>query len=415
MNTPTETTRVPAAPVAEDDRIHSIDILRGFALFGVLLMNMQAFAMLLSAYMNPTSYGDQSSVNYFLWCLNHVFADAKFITIFSMLFGAGIVLMTERSTARTGRSAGVHYRRMLWMALFGAAHGILLWYGDILLWYAMCGLLAYLFRRLKPWILILVAVILLLIPVLLLANFDSLIENAPADERQEMIDMWSPSPDAIKARETAYRGGYLDHLPTRFESWTGMFGFMMLFGWRLLAVMLLGMALFKSGVFSAARSRGFYVALVLIGFAAGLPLAAYGIYNYQACNWDMAQSMGPGSLYNYFGSLLVAFGWIGLVMLLCRSDRLKALRGRLAAVGRMAFTNYIMHSVILTTLFYGHGFGLFGRVDRPGQLGIVLAVFALQLWYSQPWLERFRFGPLEWLWRSLTYWRRQAFLRRGAT
>jgi uncharacterized protein len=164
-------------------------------------------------------------------------------------------------------------------------------------------------------------------------------------------------------------------------------------------------------VLSSTRSKGFYTALVVIGFLFGLPVVAYGIHHHVSSGWDMIEGMGTGSMYNYVGSLLVAFAWIGVIMLLCRSDRLTGLKNRLAAVGRMAFTNYIMHSVICTTLFYGHGFGLFGRVDRLGQLGIVIAIAVLQLWYSPVWLRHFRFGPLEWLWRSLTYWRRQPFRR----
>ncbi len=142
----------------------------------------------------------------------------------------------------------------------------------------------------------------------------------------------------------------------------------------------------------------------MIGLGAGLPLALYGIYDHILCDWEMLRSMGVGSLFNYAGSLLAAFGYIGVIMLICRSGALPRFRHRLSAVGQMAFTNYIMHSVILTTVFNGHGLGLFGQVDRIWQQLLVVAVVALQLWYSPLWLRRYRYGPLEWLWRALTYW-----------
>lgn len=400
-----------AAPVSANERIRSIDVLRGVALMGVLLMNMQAFAMPLCAYMNPTSYGNDDPLNMVVWSINYVLADSKFITIFSMLFGAGIVLMTSRAEARAGRSLAVHYRRMLWLAVFGAIHGILLWHGDILLTYSICGLLAYWFRRRRPWLLITVGLVLFVIPFWLLLNFRAFIDSLPPEDLQKMLNMWAPSVETLTAQVAAYRGGYLDHLPERFESWTEMIGFLMIFGWRILGMMLLGMASFKLGVLSAARSKTLYVTFVVIGFACGLPLAAFGIYYMITHGWDLVDSMGAGMLFNYVGSLFAALAWIGVVMLLCQSDRLPRLKRRFAAVGQMAFTNYIMHSVLCTMIFYGHGLGLFGRVGRVGQLGVFAGVAALQLWYSAPWLERFRFGPLEWLWRTLTYWRIQPFRR----
>ena len=412
----TETTEPPAlaAPVTGAERIDSIDVLRGFALCGVLLMNIQSYAMPLCAYMNPTSYKSEGTLNFALWSVNHVLADAKFITIFSALFGAGILLMTSRAAERTGRSASVHYRRMGWMLLFGCLHGVLLWYGDILVAYAICGMVAFLFRRRGVVLLVIVAFVLLCIPALFILGFQSYMENMSADELEEMMTMWAPSAEQIHAKEAAYRGGYLDHLPVRLQSWGQFFGFLFIFGWRVLGVMLLGMALLKTGVLSATKSKAFYTAAIIIGFGLGLPATVYGIRYLIACDWDMAQSMGTGGLFNYAGSLCSACGWIGVVMLVCKSDGFRAVKHRFGAVGRMAFTNYIMHSVICTTLFYGHGFGLFGRVDRLGQLFIVLAIAALQLWYSPLWLSRYRFGPLEWAWRSLTYWQRQPMRRAPA-
>jgi uncharacterized protein len=399
-----------AAPVVEPERIRSIDVLRGFALLGVLAMNMQAFADIFPVYMNPFAAGDISAIDYACWCFNHVLADTKFMTIFSMLFGAGIVLMTSRSKKRTGRAAGVHYRRMFWLVLFGFAHATLLWNGDILFFYGVIGMIAFLMRRFWTWLLLVLAALLFLVP----AFFLTFIHKMPAEDMQELSAMWSPTAEYIETTRATLRGGWLDQIAFRFEEWLGMMGFLFLFGWRILANMLIGMALFRTGVFSATRSRGFYVALIAIGFAIGLPMVTWGIYDHEACDWDMVRSMGVGSLFNYFGSLFVAFGWIGLVMLICHAGALPGLRERFAAVGQMAFTNYIMHSVICTTIYNGYGLGLFGHVDRIWQMFIIAGIFALQLWYSPLWLQRFRFGPLEWLWRALTYWSRPPFRRAAA-
>ena len=239
----------------------------------------------------------------------------------------------------------------------------------------------------------------------------STIHLMPPDDLEEMREMWAPTAEEVESIRGAMRGSWLEQYQLRVDDWSEMFGFIMVFGWRVLSCMLLGMALFARDVFSATRSRRFYTALVVVGFGIGLPLSAFGIYDQVAYDWDMVRCMGVGSLFNYFGSLFAAFGWIGVVMLVCQAGALPELRRRLGAVGQMAFTNYIMHSVICTTIYNGHGFGLFGSVDRVWQQLLSVVIFAVQLWYSPLWLERFRFGPLEWLWRSLTYWQRQPFRR----
>lgn len=374
-------------------------------------MNMQAFAMIFALYMNPTALGKPTSLDFWCWTVNHVLGDQKFMTIFSMLFGAGVFLMTEKSRTQSGRSAGLHYRRMLWLGLFGFLHGAFIWVGDILFIYAICGLFTWIFRKLRLWILIPIALILLLIPSALFLTLDQFITNESQEAQQAMMDMWSPSPEFVQQQEAAYQGDWPGQQKERFKTWQEMISFLMFFGWRVLGLMLLGVALFRIGLFSATKPRGLYLFLVILGLGAGLTLSALGV-NYQvSTGWDFVKGMGLGALFNYFGSLLAAFGYLGLIMLLCQFRRLPSLQKRLAAVGRMAFTNYIMHSIICTTIFYGHGLGLFGQVNRLWQLILVIIICALQLWYSPLWLEKFRFGPLEWLWRTLTYMKRQPFRR----
>lgn len=147
---PPAATAMPAAPVTAGERIVSLDVLRGFAILGILIMNIQSFSMISAAYLNPTAYGDLTGLNRVVWTLSHLFADLKFISIFSMLFGAGIVLFARRLEAKGLRAGPVHYRRAIWLLLIGLAHGFLLWYGDILAIYGLVGLIVYLMWRRSP-------------------------------------------------------------------------------------------------------------------------------------------------------------------------------------------------------------------------------------------------------------------------
>jgi uncharacterized protein len=386
------------------ERIESIDVLRGFALLGILVVNIQSFSMIESAYFFPTAYGDLSGANFWVWALTHTLADQKLMTIFSMLFGAGIVLMAS-ARERTGRSpAAAHYRRMALLLLFGLAHAYLLWYGDILVTYALCGMVIYPLRRLRPAVLLPVglAVIAVASVISLLGGWSARYwpQEAVAEFSAEAI----PSPDVISRELEIYRGGWLRQMEHRvptsmfFQTFVfAMWGF-----WRASGLMLVGMALFKLGVFSATLGKRFYLALVAIGLLVGVPIVAYGAYRNFASGWEPVYAFFIGSQFNYWASLLVSLAWVGLVMLLCRAGA-AAVTGPLAAVGRLALTNYLLQTVICTTIFYGHGLGLFGSVQRVGQLAIVVGVWALQLLWSPLYLRYFRIGPAEWLWRYLTY------------
>jgi uncharacterized protein len=218
----------------------------------------------------------------------------------------------------------------------------------------------------------------------------------------------APDPEEIQEQVDRHRGGYWEITAKRIAEMIGsqIFG-VFIFLWRIGGIMLVGMALMKLKVFAAERSKRFYTLCVACGYGLGLPLAAYSAYTLHAHQFDFIYASKSGNLFNYFGSLLMALGHIGAVMLVCKSGALPWLRARLADVGRMAFTNYLMQSVLCTTLFYGYGFGLFGHLGRFAQMWVVLAVWVLLVAFSTFWVRRFRFGPAEWLWRSLTYWRRQ--------
>ncbi len=400
-----------AAPVTAKERIISLDILRGFAVMGILIMNIQSYSMIGAAYLNPTAYGDLSGFNRWIWALSHLFADMKFMGLFSILFGAGIVLFTQRAGEKGHSPASLHYRRTFWLLVIGLMHAYLIWYGDILVTYALCALTVYFLRKLPPKRLLIIGLTLVAIGSILYIFFGLSIPYWPEQAIQGNLDYWQPSKVAITAELAAYRGSWLAQMVYRIPGSLifQTFIFLIHTSWRAGGLMLIGMALYKWGVLSAQRNKKFYRNMFLTGFGLGLPLIIFGILRNFHANWDFKYSMYLGSQFNYWGSMLVAFGYIGLVMLFCKRAVLSKIAIAFAAAGRMAFTNYLVQSLICTTLFYGHGFGLYGRVERTGQILIVFGIWILQLILSPLWLKYFRFGPIEWAWRSLTYWRLQKF------
>ena len=397
-----------ASPVEAADRIESLDVLRGFAVLGILVMNIQSFSMPEAAYFNPTVWGDLTGINLVVWYVSHLFADTKFISIFSILFGAGVCLFADRAEARTGRSATVHYRRMGWLFAFGMVHAYLLWIGDILVPYALCGCLVYLMRRWRPRTLAITGVCLFAVSSAIYVFIGVAAPHIPPDVIAELrSEFWSPTPAQIAAELTAYRGLWLEQMPVRTEGALGMqlAGIPFYLFWRCAGALLIGMALYRWDVLSALYGDLFYRKLALIGIGVGAVPVVIGTWFDFYTGWTWPASQAYFGQLNYWGGLIMGLGYIGLVMLAVRRGWLSALQTRLAAAGRMAFTNYIAQTLICTTIFYGHGFGLFGRVDRWQQAIIVIAIWVIQLWWSPLLMRRFRYGPLEWSWRALTYWR----------
>ncbi|UCF05574.1 MAG: DUF418 domain-containing protein [bacterium] len=400
-----ENVSVTPAPVTLAERIGAIDALRGFAVLGILIMNIQSFSLVGAAYLNPTAYGDLSGANRWVWIISHIIADKKFMTIFSMLFGAGIVLMTDRIEARGSGARGIHYRRTMWLIVIGLLHAYLLWYGDILFTYGLCALLVYLFRRLSPGKLFAIGLVSFAIGSITFLFFGYSVPYWPQEAVRNTMGTWRPGLEVVTRELEAFRSGWLGQLKMRITQslFLQTFYFLMQAGWRSGGLMLIGMAFYKWDILTGRRSKRFYAWLVAIGCAVGLPLVIIGVYRNFAAGWSLEYSMFLGSQFNYWGSVFVSSAFIGAMMLVSTYAMFRRLTGVLAAVGRMALTNYLMQTVICTTVFYGHGFGLFGRVERMWHPLIIVAVWIPQLVWSPLWLRHFRFGPAEWLWRTLTY------------
>jgi len=397
-------------PTQLSERIVSLDVLRGFAILGILIMNIQSFSMIGASYLNPMAYGDFTGTNKWIWMISHVFADMKFMTIFSMLFGAGVVLFTERLKEKGINSLAIHYRRTFWLLVIGLLHAYLLWYGDILVCYAVSALWVVLFRNSKPRTLLIVGLSVFSVGFILYLFTGMSIPFMPEESKIGMLQGWLPDSEHINREMIAYQGSWLQQMDERIKGAIMMqtMVFFIQTGWRAGGLMLIGMALYKTGVLSAEKSNRFYLRMVIIGLVPGFALVLFGMKTNFDNNFSMEYSFFLGSQFNYWGSLLVSLGYLGLVVLFVKSGIMPWLQRSLKAVGQMAFTNYLMQTIICTTIFYGHGFGLYGKLERTEQILIVLVIWIFQIIVSPMWLKYFRYGPFEWLWRSLTYWRFQS-------
>jgi len=387
----------------------AIDALRALAVLGILIVNIQGFARVASAFPMPPSGRIREGTDRWTWAAVYVVADTKFISIFSLLFGAGIAMMSGRAARRGVPGTGLHYRRQLWLLVIGLVHAYLIWHGDILVTYALCGLLLYPLRNLEPRKLLWAGGCTVAFVVPLWAAAELSIPYWTEAERVAAAAEWEPPRAELDAEIEAFRGGVGQQIAARVPlalalQTTALAGMLV---WRVGGMMLVGMALYNVGVLAAGRSAAFYRRMAVFGLCSGLPLAAAGIAYRIHVDFAWERAMFVGGLFNYVGSVGVFLGYVGLVMLMVKTGRLGALQARLAAAGRMALTNYVTQSLICGLVFYGHGLGLFERVGGPGQVAVVAGIWVLQLTWSPWWLARFRYGPLEWLWRSGTYMKRQ--------
>lgn len=411
MTDPSPTVSPALSPVTQTERIASIDVLRGVVVLGILVWNIQLFAMHEAAWSNPYGCAFTDRPNVLTWVLLQIFVGYKDITIFSMLFGAGILMMDARCAA-TGRNAtSTHYRRMVVLIIFGLLHAYLIWPGDILYHYAMCGLIVYVFRNLRPGLLIALGFAAYLVPLVLVYPIDWFLQRTSSAEA--IYALFSPTAEQIAAHNETYRAGWLAQMPDRAAMAIGvqtiMFPFLTL--WICGGMMLVGAGFHRLGVFTARLATKWYLLMIAGGLVVGMPLVLYGLYRGFEMDWSPEYVALRGRLLPWLAAPLTGWAYVAAIILVCRSGRIRWLTDRLAAAGQMALTNYLMQSVICSLIFYGHGLGMVGRIDRIGQVGIIAVVWILQLIASPLWLKRFRFGPVEWLWRVLSYGRLQPMRR----
>jgi uncharacterized protein len=420
-------------PVQRAQRITSIDTLRGVALLGILLMNIVGFGLPFVAYFNPTLDGVADGPNFWAYYINWLLFEGSMRAVFSMLFGASVILLTAHAEEQKGGIgvANVYFRRTLLLIAFGVIDAyVFLWWGDILYLYGLAGLILFVFRALSPRTLLVISLCLfgvLELKANLAAREIATLEPAAAEiralqaqgaalseEQRSILDafdtataFWTVDAASVAQETAARRAGYLVNVAviapiaalgqSSYAYETGL--------WDAMAMMFLGMALYRWRVFDASRSWRFYCTMLIAGYGIGITTNAYEL-NMQYASGFSLETLAHVPTYD-LGRGGTAFGHIALVMLLCKSGGLRWVTGALAAVGQMALTNYLTHSVVCLFIFTGAGFGLFGQLERYQLYYVVGAIWLVQLIVSPLWLRSFRFGPVEWVWRSLTYGARQ--------
>ena len=432
------------APVAEASRVKLIDALRGVALLGILLMNIPSFSM--PDYFWESFSNDPSKFDFWLNAFITVIFEGKMRAMFGMVFGAGVLLFVSKKEQAGKRVHGLFYRRMLWLVLFGLIHAhLILWKYDILYLYGVCGMLVYLFRKVKPIYLVMA------LPLVAVVDFTAgtlhyqsdrakriayvdatkaqAQNQALTDAQTKALAEWREVENTmIPNREDAKKNtakmksnystvaSYLRPLAFQFQT-----KYVPIWAWDSVALMLLGLALFKWGFLTGNWSRQSYWKVVGIGYGIGLPLVIYSFYysfqNFSTLEANLARMERVpiewiGLIYP-FQRLLLVMAHAAAIILMYKSGLAQGLFRRLEAVGQMAFTNYITHSVICTLFFFGYGLNYFGELQFYQLYYVVVSIWIVQLIISPIWLRYFYFGPLEWLWRSLTYWRAQPMQRQG--
>jgi uncharacterized protein len=431
-------------PVEREERINTLDVLRGFALMGILLMNITDFALPTWAYaiplgtMLPVFSGPHARVNTLAWMLRWVLAEGKMRALFSMLFGVGAVLLTDRAERRGGgdRVADIFQRRNMWLLLIGFLHGYLIWNGDILFWYAVAGLIfLYPMRKLQPKTLMKAAGWLLFTWVLVagagrfIGTYFTAKKGTEAiaavhagkmltKDQQDAIgskvkmdqNWWHSSKDVAEnlADHKSYLKAFGPDAKDYFDSSRMIYvGFP-----DVLSFMLLGMALYKNGFLTGAMKTSVYVKTALIGYGIALPLGTAGAVMAWRSGFEIVHTIAwvyiPYDICRVAGALANA----AVVLLIVRAGALKWVTKRIAAVGQMALSNYLLTSTLCRFLFVWGPTHWYGYLEYYKLYFVVAGVWAVNLIWSPVWLRYFQFGPVEWVWRSLTYWHKQPMLLR---
>ena len=430
-----------ARPVAISERIKTIDVVRGVALLGILLMNIEDFGIDGSIFYT-TRVGPQNTADFRTMQVINVFFSGTMRGLFSMLFGAGMILFTmnKKDTLGGVTVAELYYRRLLLLVMFGVINAyLLLWPGDILYFYGLAGMLLYPFRKTAVKWLFLLALICIGMHILkgqlryneIREKRAAYVEAVKAEkagkaltaEQQQATTTWveienNRRPDReridrnIRKMHSGYGTIFTFFMPGNSgdQSWGIYHGI-----WGSLCMMFLGMALFRLGFFSNKLSTSTYAMGLMIGYGIGIPIS-WIMFNARISELLNFGASIDSYRVNYwvlyeFRRVFLCLGHASLIMLVFRSRIIPWLMKGLANVGQMAFTNYLMQSIICTLFFYGYGLGYYNQLKYHQLYYVVGAVWVFQIIFSAIWLRYYRFGPFEWLWRSLTYWKKQPMLK----
>lgn len=400
-------------PVRATERIQALDALRGFALLGILLMNIEG---MVGPLMNSMTGVDPALQGADRWmdAAIYLLVQGKFFPLFSMLFGMGFAVMMQRAEVAGRPFLGLYLRRIGALLAIGLVHVVFIWSGDILVTYAMMGfLLGLLFRgtpqsRLPKW-----GAALMLLPaafMMLLGLVGTLMQSLPDEKRagfdQAMAEQAQQSAALIEAQRVAYGSGtFMEATAQRLSDFGMMIGFVVIFGAFILGLFLVGAWFTRSGAIARPEKHArVFAGLRWVALPLGLAMVFGSYWLVPTMDYNRLDLLASGAqVLQMLGGAVVALGYLAWFVRGLQSPVLGPFLGLLAPAGRMALTNYLMQSLVCTWIFYGYGLGYFEQLPRAWQPLFVLALFGLQVALSHWWLARFRFGPMEWLWRAATY------------
>lgn len=401
------------APVTGTERIQALDAIRGFALLGILLMNIEGMVGPLMASMNgvdPALTGADRWMDTAVYLL----VQGKFFPLFSMLFGMGFAIMLARAQAAGRPFVAVYLRRVLALLAIGLVHVMFIWSGDILVTYALMALLLLAcFRgtpqsRLPKW-----GIALMMVPMVLtlaLGLLGSAMQAVPGEAgdgfRQAMAQQGAQMAAVVEAQREAYSSGsFADATAQRLTDFLGMIGFMVIYGAFILGLFLVGAWFARSGAIAEpARFERLFARLRWGGLALGLAMVLFSYWLVPAMDFSRLDIVSSSAqVLQMLGGAIMAVSYLAWVVKALQTPAAAGLFTWMAPAGRMALTNYLMQSLVITFIFYGYGLGYYEQLPRAWQPLFVLAFFVLQVLLSRWWLARFRFGPMEWLWRAATY------------
>ena len=378
-----------SGPVRESARITSLDLIRGVAVLGILLMNAVSFKSGSVPYLNLSAGGSETWLDWAVGILGEVFVDQKFMGLFSLLFGAGMILFIDRASGRGRRAVLLNLWRNALLLLIGILH-LLVWDGDVLTAYALSSVFLLAMRKLPNRALISVGVAVFTLS----AGFALLAQTMANTTDVSLSGLWTPGEIALDGTEEILIGTCV------------LLGYFL----RALGLILVGAGLYRTGFMNGGLPASTYRLVAVVGLGIGLPLATAGVIITAANDYSREVAF-IGQVPNTLGTIPASLGYMSLIILWNnRADN--RLKQRLRAVGRMALTNYLTQTV-LGVLVLAILLGDADFVNRSVVLVFVFAVWALQMWWSQAWLSRFLFGPMEWLWRVGTYRSRQPLRRPG--
>ncbi|WP_455155964.1 DUF418 domain-containing protein [Sphingomonas zeae] len=402
-------TPAPTTMPGAGARLLALDVLRGVAVMAILLANLPGFALPDPAYSNPMAWGGQRPIDIVVWFLTETFINGRMRGLFSLLFGASTLLVIQRADAAGGNGASFHLRRMAVLFVLGLVHLTFIWTGDILAHYALVGIVALAFVGLAPKALCWTAAAFAGLSMALgwlecLGLFAAAGRDTP-----QMAALWDgyqsafgiPSPASLAPEIAAMRGPWWGATAFRLAHNGNPLLDLVQIGPDTLSAMLLGMAAFKSGFVTGSWSRVAYRRWAV--FALGLTIPAYAAMALvvMASGYDVRSVTLVELFLNIPFRLIGTLGYAALILLLMRPDGWWTTR--IAAAGRMAFTNYIATSIVMTTIFYGHGLGQFAFWHRAQLYVLAPIMWGLMLLWSKPWLARFDHGPLERIWRLASH------------